>query len=84
MTVASGEVSVCKHYNAVGDIALTDMLGSGRGGAYRNLDAIRALHKSGKFTKMPAKPKTVTYGYSGGAFGGEMVEVDYLKAWRNG
>jgi hypothetical protein len=40
---------------------------------YRNLDAIRAIRKSSSFTNLATDAKLVTYGYSGGAFGGELA-----------
>jgi Secretory lipase len=49
------------------------LLAVGRGAGYKNLDAIRALKKSTAFTGIDPNATTVTLGYSGGVFGGEMA-----------
>jgi Secretory lipase len=56
-------------------MTLTSLIAAGRGAAYKNLDAIRAIKNSTSFTGINPDATTVTYGYSGGAFGGEWVRL---------
>jgi len=57
----------------VDDGGLWGVFASSRGAAYKNLDAFRALKNSTSITGLEPDAKAAAYGYSGGAFGGEMT-----------